>query len=123
MLTSSPSCLKLLAPVAPRLGYSFVPGTGTGSPDRQNLSTDGAMEARLSAQFTAVVEALENQVTSKAVQAGPESFFGDATEAKLFVTNETVHGAFESWIGPITLMASGETDVSMRRVGVVSSSV
>ena len=72
------------------------------------------MEARLSAQFTAMVEALENRVTSKAVQAGPESF-GDSTEALLFVTNETVHvqGAFESWIGPITLMVSGETDISM----------
>ena len=77
-----------------------------------NARTYEAMEARLSAQFTAMLEALENRVTSKAVQAGPESF-GDSTEALLFVTNETVHGAFESWIGPITLMVSGEADISM----------
>eukprot|EP00563_Minutocellus_polymorphus_P001407 CAMPEP_0181033174 /NCGR_PEP_ID=MMETSP1070-20121207/7115_1 /TAXON_ID=265543 /ORGANISM="Minutocellus polymorphus, Strain NH13" /LENGTH=361 /DNA_ID=CAMNT_0023110581 /DNA_START=55 /DNA_END=1140 /DNA_ORIENTATION=- len=83
--------------------FSLLPAVGR--------EESGELEARILAKLTAEMADLEARITSIAVSVGAETF-GDPTEVLQFVTNKTVHDAFEAWIGATALLTFGETDVT-----------
>ena len=91
---------------------SGIGRTGPPPPDaRWGQEDPGDLEAKIVAKLMAEMGDLEARITSIAVSVGAETF-GDPTDVLQFVTNKTVHDAFEVWIGATALVTFGETDVA-----------